>query len=113
MADYACGRLRTKRRELAQALDGTFTEHQRWMLGQELRHLANLETQIEAATQETVERMLPYSDMVRRLTTIPGVDRLVGWTIVAELGPDMTVFPKNGGVDILLSGPTEVASVAP
>lgn len=93
MADYACGRLRTKRRDLAQALDGTFTQHQRWMLGQELQHLTNLETQIAAGTQEIEERMLPYTEMVRRLKTIPGVDRLVAWTIVAELGPDMTVFP--------------------
>lgn len=94
MADYARGRLRTKRRELAQALDGTFTEHQRWMLSQELQHLTNLETQIAVVTQEIAERMLPYTEMVRRLTTIPGVDRLVAWTIVAELGPDMTVFPN-------------------
>jgi len=93
MADYACGSLRTKRRELEQALDGTFTQHQRWMLDQELHHLANLEAQIAAATQEIAEHMVAYTDMIRRLTTIPGVERRVAWTMVAELGPDMTVFP--------------------
>ena len=98
MADYACGRLRTKRRELAQALDGTFTEHQRWMLGEELQHLAQLETRVAKATEENAERMVPYLGLVRRLTTIPGVDRLVAWTIVAELGPDMSVFPDAAHV---------------
>ena len=93
MADYARGRLRTKRRELEQALVGTFTEHQRWMVSQELQHLTNLETQIATATQEIANRMVPHSEMIRRLMTIPGVDRLVAWTLVAELGPDMTVFP--------------------
>ena len=93
MADYAYGRLRCKRKQLAQALDGTFTEHQRWMLGQELQHLERLETQIAEAEKEIAVRMQPYAELLRRLMTIPGVDRIVAWTIVAELGPDMTVFP--------------------
>lgn len=92
MADYACGRLRGKRRELAQALDGTFTAHQRWMLTQELQHLNRLEAQIAEAEKEIELRMQPYAELIRRLMTIPGVDRIVGWTIVAELGPDMLVF---------------------
>jgi transposase len=93
MADYAQGRLRSKRKELAQALDGTFTEHQRWMLGEELQHLERLEAQVADAEKEITVRMQPYAELVRRLRTIPGVDRIVAWTIVAELGPDMTVFP--------------------
>jgi hypothetical protein len=44
MADYARGRLRSKRRQLAQALEGTFTEHQRSMLQRQLQHLDWLET---------------------------------------------------------------------
>jgi transposase len=93
MADYAYGRLRTKRRELSQALDGTFTEHQRWMLKQELQHLERLEAQIAEADQEITLRMQSHAELLRRLRTIPGVDRIVAWTIVAELGPDMMVFP--------------------
>ena len=34
----------------------------------------------------------PYAELLRRLDTIPGVDRIVAWTMVAELGPDMAVF---------------------
>lgn len=93
MADYAKGTLRRKRRELAQALEGTFTAHQRWMLNEELGHLERLESQIARVETELERRMEPYAETIRRLRTIPGVDRYGAWTMVAELGTDMTVFP--------------------
>lgn len=93
MADYARGRLRTKRPQLAQALDGTFTEHQRWMLQAEMKHLEWLEGQIVKVEKEIEVRMQPYAELLCRLDQIPGVDRIVAWTMVAELGPDMGVFP--------------------
>ena len=37
--------------------------------------------------------MCPHEHQIRRLITIPGVDRLVACTIIAELGHDMRVFP--------------------
>jgi hypothetical protein len=37
--------------------------------------------------------MQPYAELTRRLSTIPGVERVVAWTMVAELGPAMSVFP--------------------
>lgn len=93
MADYARGVLRSKKRELEEALDGTFTDHQRWMLRSEMEHLERLEGQIERVNGELDERMQPYQESIRRLDTIPGVDRIIARTIVAELGTDMTVFP--------------------
>ena len=39
MADYARTSLRSKKRELTRALEGSFTVNQRWLLGQELRYL--------------------------------------------------------------------------
>ncbi len=72
MADYACGTLRHKRRELTQALDGTVTDHQRWMLGEGLQHLQGLEGQIAKVEQESDRRMQPYEVLIRRLITIPG-----------------------------------------
>jgi hypothetical protein len=32
MADYACGTLRNRKNELELALEGSFTDHQRWLL---------------------------------------------------------------------------------
>jgi transposase len=37
--------------------------------------------------------MTPYAAQIELLTTIPGVDRIVAWHLIAELGVDMTVFP--------------------
>src|SRR5437667_780052 len=52
MADYARGTLRGKRKELERVLEGSFTDHQRWMLGQELGHLNSLEKQISTVSEE-------------------------------------------------------------
>jgi transposase len=96
MADYAQGRLRQKRQQLALALEGDFTECQRWMLREELAHLKFLEGEIGRLQTEIGSRMGPYEDQIQHLITIPGVDRIVAWTIIAELGPDMRVFPNAG-----------------
>jgi hypothetical protein len=37
--------------------------------------------------------MLPYQEQVQLLDTIPGVDEIVAWQLISELGVDMSVFP--------------------
>src|SRR5690242_7841603 len=37
--------------------------------------------------------MLPHKEAMARLCTIPGVEEITAWTIIAELGTDMTRFP--------------------
>lgn len=93
MADYARGRLRQKLQQLQLALEGDFTECQRWMLREELRHLTSIEGEISRFEEEIERRMRPYEVQIRHLITIPGVNRIIAWTIIAELGPDMSAFP--------------------
>jgi transposase len=92
MADYAKSRLRGKRRELTLALEGSFTAEQRWLLDRELRQVEWLEQQSEAMEQEIERRVTDFEEPIQRLLTIPGVDRKTAWTIVAEVGIDMSVF---------------------
>jgi transposase len=92
MADYACGTLRNKKHELEAALEGTFTAEQRWLLGRELQQMEWLEQQVAAMEQETEQRVIPFSEPLRRLMTIPGVDRITAWTILAEVGADARAF---------------------
>lgn len=92
MADYAQGRLRGKRRELELALQGTFTDEQRWLLAKGLRQVEWLEGQIEVLEREIERRMEPFEESIRRLVTIPGIDRKTAWTIVAEVGVDVSAF---------------------
>ena len=93
MADYAQGRLRQKRQELSLALEGDFSDCQRWMLSEALAHLKYVEKEIADLQAEITKRMQAYEPQIQRLITIPGVDRVVAWTIIAELGTDMSVFP--------------------
>jgi len=92
MADYVRGTLRNKKRELESALDGTFTTEQRWLLGRELRQRECLQQQLAAMEAEIEQRIAAFSEELRRLITIPGVDRITAWTIVAEVGVDMKAF---------------------
>jgi transposase len=92
MADYARGTLRHKRRELELALEGTFTGEQRWLLEKELRQVEWLEVQVEALEQEIERRVAIFEESIQRLLTIPGIDRKTAWTIVAEVGVDLSAF---------------------
>jgi transposase len=92
MADYAKGRLRGKRRELQCALEGTFTDEQRWLLERGIRQAEWLEAQVEILEREIERRVAVYEDAIQRLVTIPGIDRKTAWTIVAEVGADLSAF---------------------
>lgn len=92
MADYARGSLRGKKKELELALEGSFTANHRWLLSKELRQVEWLETQIEVMEQEIERRVAGFAEPMRRLMTIPGIDRKTAWTVVAELGVDMNPF---------------------
>jgi transposase len=94
MADLALGRLRKKIPQLKLALEGTFTEHHRFMLGRLLGHLGFLERQRQEFSTRTAQRLselLPTS-ACERLNGIPGVNRTTIENVIAEIGVDMTVF---------------------
>ncbi len=92
MADYARGRLREKKGELESALQGTFTPHQRSLLACQMAQLKELERQITELTAEIERRVIPHQALIQRLDTVPGLDRISAWTLLAEIGTDMSVF---------------------
>lgn len=93
LADYARGNLHGKREQLELVLRGQIQDHHRYLLGELLADLEFIESKIMRLDQELVRRMEPYEALIRRLCSIPGVEVLTAWTLLAELGPDMTVFP--------------------
>lgn len=93
LADYARGSLRGKREQLELVLHGQIQDHHRCLLAELLADLEFVESKILRLEQELLRRMEPYQDLIDRLCGIPGVDVLTSWTLIAELGPDMTVFP--------------------
>ena len=93
MADYARGKLRSRRDQLQMALEGTLSQHQRDLLDRLLGQLNRLETEIAQLTRDIEERVAQYGEAIARLIGIPGIDRISAWTILAEIGTDMSVFP--------------------
>jgi transposase len=92
IADYAKGRLRAKQSDVREALRGTLNDHCRGMLQRLLDQLEWIEAEIEGIDRQLTERMAPYQDLVQRLVTIPGIERITAWTLISELGPDMSLF---------------------
>jgi hypothetical protein len=92
MADYAKGTLRKKKDELELALEGSFSDNQVWLIENSLDHLERLEREVLEVEAEIRNRMEPYAQQIERLMTMPGVEEITAWTLLAELGPDMSVF---------------------
>lgn len=93
LADKAVGLLRNKREELRLVLRGEVSEHHRYLLGELLDDLERIEAKLLRLEEEITRRMAPYQKQLERLNTIPGVDWITAWTILAELGDDMSQFP--------------------
>jgi transposase len=96
LAERARGRMRSKREELARALRGAIGPHQRFMLGEQVGHLEELERRIERVSREIEERLGPFERQLQALETIPGVGRKLAEALLAEVGSDMSRFPTSG-----------------
>ncbi len=90
------GRLRKKEERVKESMQGFVDDFFRWMLKSHLaqydfltKHLAEFEEQI-------AKHMAPYEEQLALLTTITGVERIVAWHLIAELGVEMSVFPSAG-----------------
>jgi transposase len=92
MADWGIGRLRKKRDQLKLALEGSTTDHHRWLMQERLQAIEEIEARVARVEVEIRRRVAPYQELITRLAEIPGVDEITSWTIVAELGLDMEVF---------------------
>ena len=96
LADLARGRMRAKIPSLNKALTGRFSEHHAYLLQRMLDHVEAQEAEI-ADLDARIERLIaPFATQVELLDTIPGVDVRAAQTILAEIGPDMSVFPTPG-----------------
>jgi transposase len=94
LALLAQGSLQSKKAALAEAMRGYTSEHFRWLLKQLLEEINALDVKLTALEERIRERMQPHQDLIRRLSTIPGVQETTAWTLIAELGTDMSCFPS-------------------
>jgi transposase len=93
LAHLVYGQLKKKIPDLVQALEGITDEHFQWMLRGMLRRLQALDTELSEIDARLCEKYAAHEDLLRRLCTIPGVERTTARVLLAELGTDMSVFP--------------------
>ena len=96
LADLADPRIRASRETLMTAVTGLVNAHQQLMLRVQLQHVAFLDHQIAALSEEIATRLANFDDALTRLQTIPGIERRTAEMIIAEIGRDMQRFPSAG-----------------
>jgi transposase len=94
LAELAKGKMRAKRELLVQALTGTLEAHHRFLIAEHLTLIESLDERIDQADREVAERLKPYEESIRRLDTIPGVNRRSAEVFLAEIGTDIHRFPS-------------------
>jgi transposase len=95
MATLARGALRKKTDRLTLALRGKLDDHHRFLLKLQLDRVERIEDDVAVVDARIDDALAPHQEKLNRLAQIPGVDRVVAATIIAELGTDMTVFPTS------------------
>jgi transposase len=98
LAELAVGRARAKTDQLAEALDGTFTDHHGFMCRHYLAQIDHL-AEVAAVLDERIAAVMRGIDRdrdVANLDTIPGIGRTAAEVIIAETGGDMTAFATAG-----------------
>jgi transposase len=94
MAELAKGRLRKKIPELQQALSGVLSDTQRWLLGEQLEQIGQLDEAIARLDAKIEVLLRPFAPAIERLSEIPGVSRRVAEVLLAEVGTEMKQFPS-------------------
>jgi transposase len=94
LAELAKGRLRSKRDQLASALEGRVKPHHRFVLTELLSQIDSLAETIARFDAQIQALCGPFEEAVALLDTIPGVARRTAEMIVAEIGTAMARFPS-------------------
>jgi transposase len=92
LAALASERLKASRETLSEALRGKVTSHHRFLLDLHLKQVDHLRAMVAHVDARIEELGRPFHDAVVRLEQMPGVSRTAAFTIVAEVGADMSRF---------------------
>lgn len=87
------GSLKAKHEALKQALLGQLSDRLRFVVGQELQQIHNLDEQLEACDAAVAAQMRPFDDEIERLDEIPGIARRNAENILSETGTDLSRWP--------------------
>jgi transposase len=96
LVDLTPGRLKASRETLVRALHGRVTPHHRFMIQLHLTQITALERAVSDLDARIAEALRPFRAAVNLLTTMPGVKTTAAAVVMAEIGDDMSKFPRAG-----------------
>ncbi len=91
----AHGKLRERVPDLARALKGQLSPSSIFVLRQMLPSLDSIGRDIDAIEAEVQRLAAPMNDEITMLVDVPGIDQIGASGILAEIGPDMSVFDSS------------------
>jgi len=100
LVELARGSLKRKKSELRRALTSRLTAAQRFVLGELLLRLTELEAATVRVSEQIVKQVAENDDpfvaqAVQLLQSVPGIALRVAEVVVSEIGVDMTRFPTD------------------
>lgn len=98
--DCAGKRLKASREELFDAVQGELTSSHRFVLGELMDHIEELEARISRFDMRLLEGLASERNSLALLQTMPGVDLIGAAMLLVEIGADMDAF---GSADRLAS----------
>jgi transposase len=98
LAALACGTLRTKKDQLARAVQGSISGATKFVLRELLAELDRTTELLQRLDAEIARRVQPLGREMELLKTVDGIDDIVASTILAECGADMSVFPSDANL---------------
>jgi transposase len=93
LAGLTVGKVKSSREEFVLALEGRYSDHLRWVLGQLLQELSSLDRRVAEVDLRMGRLAAEHTDLVTRLCTLPAVELITAYTLMAEIGTDMRRFP--------------------
>ena len=95
LAEMARSRLRDKIPQLRRALRGRMREHHRFQLELQWDHLEQLDQLVARLNEKITQLYQPYEQQLALVDEVPGMDRRMAETVMAEVGMDMRQFPSD------------------
>jgi transposase len=92
LADMAIGKLRDKRDDLILALEGRMNDHHRFVIGQLLEHIDELDRRIAVFEARIEALSAPFKRAVDLADTHPAISPISAYCLISEIGADMTRF---------------------
>jgi len=94
LADLVHPNIRASRAKVVEALRGRLEAHQRLLLRLHLAQADAIDAAIAEIDRDLGERLEPFREALKRVSTTPGLAELSASAILSEIGLDMSRFPS-------------------